>query len=60
MTNPTPTKEGRASRVSFGDWTHDCLTPTAMQVQHLIARHSLTAETALIVAALAWGGAHHG
>lgn len=39
---------------------HALNTPTAFQVQHLISRYALTVESAAIIAALAFGGGHHG
>ena len=60
MKNENPTTKGRASRVKVGTGTHEVINPTTYQVQHLIARHSLTIESAAIIAALAFGGCHHG
>ena len=59
--NENPTNKGRASRVSFGDWTQDALTLSAYRAQHLIALHSIRPEMAAMIAALAFGGGgNHG
>jgi len=55
-----PTAKGRASRVSFGDWTQDALTLSAYRAQHLIGTLGLRPETAAMLAAIAFGGHAHG
>jgi len=55
-----PTAKGRASRVSFGDWTQDALTLSAYRAQHLIGTFGLRPETAAMLAAIAFGGHAHG
>ena len=60
MKNENPTTKGRASRVKVGTGTHEVISPTVYQLQHLIARHSLTIESAAIIAALAWEQMRHG
>lgn len=56
-----PTNKGRASRVSFADWTQEALTLSASRAQHLIALYGIRPEMAAMVAALAFGGgAGHG
>lgn len=55
-----PTAKGRASRVSFGDWTQDALTLSAYRAQHLISTLGLRPETATMLAAIAFGGHAHG
>ena len=59
MENPTPYK-GRASGVSFPNWTPVSLSLSALRAQHIAARHGVAIEAAAIIAALAYGGAHHG
>lgn len=59
--NENPTNKGRASRVSFGDWTHEALTLSALRTQHLIGVYGIRPELAAMLAALAFGGsASHG
>ena len=58
MKRKTPTVSGRGVEKLGGFHCLDSLT--AVQVQHLIVRHALTIETAAIIAALAFGNAHHG
>ncbi len=58
--NPTLSKKSRASRVMVGTGTQEANNPTVYQVQHLIARHALTLESAAIIAALAFGGSQYG
>lgn len=55
-----PTAKGRASRVSFGDWTQDALTLSAYRAQHLIGSYGIRPETAAMLAAIAFGGGAHG
>lgn len=55
-----PTARGRASRVSFGDWTHDAHTLSAYRTQHLIGSYGIRPELASMLATLAFGGASHG
>lgn len=59
MENPTP-KKGRASCVRFAHASQEAVSLSTLRVQTLCARHSLTIETAAIIAALAFGGAPHG
>lgn len=60
MENPTP-NEGRASRVSFGHWTPEALSLSALRAQHLIGAFGIRPELAAMIAALAFsGGAYHG
>lgn len=54
-----PATEDRVSCVSFGDWTQETSTLSAYRVQFLIG-HTVRAELAETVAALAFGGANHG
>lgn len=60
MKRKTPIAQGDRGVEKLGGQFHVPNTPTAFQVQHLIARHSLTLESAAIIAALAFGGGHHG
>lgn len=55
-----PTAMGRASRVSFGDWTHEAITLSAYRAQHLIGSYSIRPETAAMLASFAFGGHAHG
>ena len=55
-----PTAKGRASRVSFGDWTQDTLTLSAYRAQHLMGAFGLRPETAAMLAAVAFGEHAHG
>lgn len=54
MTKKTPTANGRGIETLAGQ-LHVLNTPTACQVQCLIARHAITLETAAIIAVLAFG-----
>lgn len=54
--NENPTNKGRASRVSFADWTQEALTLSTYRAQHLIALYSIRPEMAAMFAALAFGG----
>jgi len=59
MEKNTPAAHGDRGMEKLGGF--QCLdNQTVVQVQHLIARHSLTLESAAIIAALAFGSAHHG
>lgn len=59
--NENPTHKGRASRVSFGDWTQEALTLSNLRAQHLIGAYGIRPELAAMLAALAFGGgACHG
>ena len=60
MERKTPAAQGDRGVEKLAGHFHALNTPTAFQVQHLIARHALTFETAAIIAALAFGGSHHG
>lgn len=51
-----PTKKGRVSRVSFGDWTQESHTLSAFRTQYLIGVHGIRPELATLMAALAFGG----
>lgn len=55
-----PATKGRASHVSFGDWTQDALILSAYRAQHLIGSYGLRPETATMLAAIAFGGHAHG
>jgi hypothetical protein len=59
QTNKTPAGliPTGASRDSCGGNSHLLDNPASLRIQHLIARHALTVETAAIIAALAFGGA---
>ncbi len=57
--NPTP-KKGRASRVSFGDWTHTDLSLEQLQEQHLMRAYGLGPEAARVLCDAIYGGAAHG
>ena len=58
MNNENPTIKGRASRNSCGGISCEPFTLTAYRAQHLAARFPLPIETAAIMAAFAFGGAH--
>lgn len=59
--NENPANGGRASRVSFADWTHEALTRSIYRAQHLIAPYGIRLEMAAMFAAPAIGrGACHG
>jgi hypothetical protein len=60
MKKETLTAQGGKGVEKLAGTFHVPNTPTVYQVQHLIARHALTLESAAIIAALAFGGAHHG
>jgi len=55
-----PTAKGRASCNLFGDKMPDALTLSAYRAQHIAVRYAVPLETAAILAALAFGGAHYG
>lgn len=57
--NPAP-KKGRASRVSFADWTPEALTLSACRAQCLITTYGVQPELAVMLAAVALGGTRHG
>jgi hypothetical protein len=65
-TNKTPagvaaaTANAGASCDKLAGASHGFLTLSVLQAQHLAARYALPLETAAIVAALAFGGAHYG
>lgn len=59
MERKTPAARGDRGVENLAGF-HPLNTQTVLQVQHLIARHALTVETAAIIAALAFGSAHHG
>jgi hypothetical protein len=56
----TPVAQGDRGVEKLGGTFHVPNTPTVYQVQHLIARHAMTLESAAIIAALAFGGSHNG
>ncbi|MBN9146235.1 MAG: hypothetical protein BGP00_06055 [Novosphingobium sp. 63-713] len=60
MKTKTPNLAVGASRNSCGGISCDTFTLSAFRAQHLASRYALPLETAAIVAALAFGGAHHG
>ena len=53
-----PTNKGRASCVRFADASHEAFTTTTYRAQILAAKYALPIETAVLVAALAFGGSH--
>ena len=56
----SPTTRGRASRNSCGGISCEPFTLAAYRAQCLSSRFALPLETAAMMAALAFGGAHHG
>ena len=57
--NPAP-KEGRASRVSFGDWTLDAVTVSSYRAQYLTAKFGVRPEVAAMLGLAAFGENGHG
>ena len=60
MERKTPAAQGDRGVEKLGGTFQVPNTPTGYQVQHLIARHALTLESAAIIAMLAFGGSHNG
>ena len=56
----TPAGKAGASRDSLGGWSRFSDTVEAGRVQILIGAHHVRPELAVMLAALAWGGPHHG
>ena len=54
-----PTAEGRVLRNGFDGASTDSLTLYAYRAQHLIGAYGLRPETAVMLAALAFGGSGH-
>ena len=59
MEQKTPTANGRGLEKLGGQFQVP-FSLAALRAQHLAARYALPLETAAIMAALAFGGAHHG
>jgi len=60
MKSKAPHQGGEASRNSCGGISCDTFTLSAFRAQHLASRYALPFKTAALVAALSFGGAHHG
>ena len=58
-TPPVGGKSG-ASRDQLAGWSRSNLTLSTFRAQHLIGSYAVRPEIAAIIAALAFGGAHHG
>jgi hypothetical protein len=52
--------EDRASRVSFGDWTHDDLTLSTFRTQFLIDACRVRPEIAAVLGTAVFGESSHG
>lgn len=59
MKTKTPAANGRGVEMLTGDF-HTPFTLATFRAQSFAARFAIAIETAALVAALAWGGAHHG
>lgn len=56
----TPAGKAGASRDLLGGWSRSLPTVDALQVQTLIIAYAVRPEVAAMIAALAFGGHHHG
>lgn len=56
----TPAGKAGASCDLLGGWSHSLPTVDALQVQTLILAYAVRPEVAAMIAALAFGGHHHG
>ena len=59
MERKTPAREGRGAETLAGNF-RDPFNLSTAQAQWLASRYALPINTAATVAALAFGGAHHG
>lgn len=53
-------QKGRASRVSFADWTPEALTLSAYRAQYLASKFGVRTELAIMLGAVLFGEAGRG
>lgn len=53
-------EEGRASRVSFGDWTLDALTLSCHRAQYLTEKFGVRPEVVVMLGVTVFGELDHG